>query len=133
MSSPDAKPLAAISHDDRAGDVGREVGGKEDRWPNDVLGLSSAAERRVVHEDPHELGVVGAHFLVESRLDQAGADGVDPHPVFAEFRRKRASFSTSIIDRALRSLFVFDGPIHGIDHGLYLQELLMACSVLPRS
>jgi TctA family transporter len=28
------------------------------------------------------------------------------------------------MDRALRSLFVFDGPVHGLDHGLHLQELL---------
>src|SRR5258708_6340615 len=84
------RSVAAISHDDRAGDVGREVGGKEDRRSDDVLGLSSSAERRVVYEDLHELGVVGARLLVERRLDQAGADGVDPHPVFAELRGKRA-------------------------------------------
>src|SRR5438132_13850109 len=83
------RAVAAISHDDRAGDVGREVAGKEDRWPDDVLGLPGAAERRVVQEDAHELGVVGARFLVQRRLDQAGADGVDPHPVLAEFRRQR--------------------------------------------
>src|SRR2546430_9117788 len=81
------RAVAAISHDDRAGDVGREIAGKEDRRPDDVLWLPGAAERRVVQEDAHELGVVGARFLVQRRLDQAGADGVDPHPVLAEDRK----------------------------------------------
>src|SRR5262245_7690725 len=84
------RSVAAISHDDRAGDVGREVGGEEDRRPDDVLGLSGAAERRVIQEDLHQLGIVGAYLLVERRLDQAGADGVDPHSILAEFRRQRA-------------------------------------------
>ena len=44
----------------------------------------------MVQEDAHELGVVGARCLVQRRLDQAGADGVDPHPVLAEFCRQRA-------------------------------------------
>jgi hypothetical protein len=26
------------------------------------------------------------------------------------------------MDRALRSLFVFDGPVHGLDRGLHVQE-----------
>jgi len=28
------------------------------------------------------------------------------------------------MDRGLGSLFVFDGPVHGLDRGLHLQELL---------
>ena len=28
------------------------------------------------------------------------------------------------MDRALRSLFVFDGPVHGLDRGLHVQEPL---------
>ena len=43
----------------------------------------------MVDEGLNKLRVAGAHLLVERCLDQARADGVDPHSVFAEFRRKR--------------------------------------------
>ena len=39
-------------------------------------------------------------------------------------RLAEVPLSASIIDRALRSLFVFDGPVHGLDRGLHLQEPL---------
>src|SRR5258708_33899906 len=39
-------------------------------------------------------------------------------------RLAEVPLSASIIDRALRSLFVFDSPVHGLDRGLHLQEPL---------
>src|SRR5215469_16075168 len=45
--------IAAINHDDRAGYIGREVGGKEDRWPNNILRLSGSTERCVIDKDLH--------------------------------------------------------------------------------
>src|SRR5260221_13976183 len=57
------RAVAPIGHNDRAGHVGREAAGKEDRRPDDVLGLPGAAARSGVQEDAHRLGVAGARFL----------------------------------------------------------------------
>src|SRR3954468_8204324 len=83
-------PVAAVRHHDRSGDVARQIGGEEKRRSHDVFRLACAAERGVIHEDFHQVRIVGPHRRVQRRLDQPGADGVDPHAVLAEFRRERA-------------------------------------------
>jgi len=37
------RPVAAIGHDDGAGDIGRKVGGEEDRRADDVFGLAGVS------------------------------------------------------------------------------------------
>src|SRR5689334_18003664 len=44
------RPVAAIHHHDRSGDIGRHIGRQEDRRPDDVFGGAGASERGVVDE-----------------------------------------------------------------------------------
>jgi len=85
------RPIPSIRHDDRSGDIGRKVGGQENRRADDVFRLTGAAERRVVEKYLYQLRIVGAQGCVERRLDQAGTDGVDAHAVLAELNTLRAS------------------------------------------
>src|SRR4249920_3806653 len=50
---------ASFRYHDRAGDEGRQIGGEEDRGPDDVLRLAGAAERGVVHEDLDQVRIAG--------------------------------------------------------------------------
>src|ERR1700681_3289046 len=63
--------VAAIGHDDRAGHIGRKVGGEDDRRADDVVGLAGAAERGVVEEDLDQLRIGGAPLFFQRRLDEA--------------------------------------------------------------
>src|SRR5262249_58043600 len=71
------RPVAAIRHHNRAGDIGRQIGGEEDRGADDVFRFAGTAERGVVEEYLHQLRIVGTYLGIQRRLDQAGADGVD--------------------------------------------------------
>src|SRR5689334_18712254 len=83
------RPVSTIGHDDRAGDVGGEIGGEEDRGSDDILRLAGAAERSVVHEDLHELRIVGAPLSVQRSLDQSWADRIHPYAMLAKLGGQR--------------------------------------------
>ena len=53
-------PVAAVGHDDGAGDIGRQIRGEEDRRTDHVLRLAGAAERRALYRKPRNVGIVGA-------------------------------------------------------------------------
>src|SRR5689334_11910587 len=85
------RPVAAVGHDDRTGDVGRKIGSEKNRWSRDVLRLAGAAEWCVVEKDLHYLRIGGSHPFVQCRLDEAGADGIDAYAILAELRGERTS------------------------------------------
>ena len=62
------RPIAAVDHHDRSGDVGREIGGEEDRGADDVFRGAGASQRGVIHEGLHQLRIGGARVGVQAAL-----------------------------------------------------------------
>src|SRR5260370_11452951 len=58
------RPIAAVRHHDRAGDVSRQIGGEKNRWAHDVLGLAGAPQRRVIDEHLRHPRIAGPDLLV---------------------------------------------------------------------
>src|SRR5205809_8001739 len=51
------RPIAAIRHHDRSGDVSRQIGREENRRPDDILGFAGAPQRRVIDEHLGQLRI----------------------------------------------------------------------------
>src|SRR5258707_5628348 len=84
------RPISAVRHHDRSGDVGRQIGCEENRWPDAVFRFAGAPQRRVIDKNLRQLRIAGAHLLVQRCLDESRADRVDAYAILAELGGQRA-------------------------------------------